>query len=146
MRSPPRAVLLFPHAYLPFQQLVPWANLTLTLPAEPFVKYHIKQGRTNPLSPIVAMAEREPERVREMQRGLLEARWHLLYHRNDVPTPGRAQSTPAPSSAGKALVHHLVLAAQQRVRAALPEGDDGGACGRSTLGDIDLYRRGRILQ
>ena len=132
------AVFLFPLVYLPFAELVPWANMSVSLRAEDFAKFAVApRSMPNPLFALVHLARDEPARVRAMQLALAEARWLLHYRSEPMLAGGPRNATDRPSAA-QALAHHLVLAAKQRVR-ALRAGLDSGACGVETLGDIAVF-------
>jgi hypothetical protein len=137
-RSAAAAVFLFPLSYLPFSELVPWANISISISAESLVAFSAKpRGSVNPLRALRAMVEEEPTRLRAMQLALADARWLLHYRKGGVP--GWPANRTQPPSAGTALAHHLVSAAKQRLR-AVRAGMDVGACGKETLGDITVYR------
>ena len=154
-------MFVFSLSYLPFSDLVPWANLSLSLRAEDFAAFGTTTGTTlpNPLHQLRDLVAAEPRRVRAMQAALADARWYLHYRTPNVPgnapelrragsdagmhVEARNSSTVNSGvrpSAGWALVHHLVLAAKQRLRALRGGGDGTNGCGLETLSDVGIYR------
>jgi hypothetical protein len=118
--------------------------MTLSLESSELVAYAREPADTaavNPLRRLAALALEQPERLAAMQRALADARWLLHYRTREqvradaggaavvgAAAVGAASQSQSHPTAASALVHHLVLAAKQRTRAALAaRTPDGGA-------------------
>ena len=88
-------VFTFSRDYLPFQQIMPWANMSLAVSPADLLRYRYPPNNTasglakgggsavrNPLAFLLEMPRKE---VRRMQRTLLKARHHFLY-RHEAPS------------------------------------------------------------
>jgi len=124
-------VFLVERDHLPFQSLVPWRDISLYVDPDDVITWSARASALggggadargdapNPLDVLQQLVEREPERLRAMQRSLAEVRWHLLYHAGDhVATPYEAHEplvTPGMRpSAARSVAHELVVAAHRR--------------------------------
>mmetsp|Transcript_35787 Transcript_35787/g.89100 ORF Transcript_35787/g.89100 Transcript_35787/m.89100 type:complete len:296 (-) Transcript_35787:130-1017(-) len=115
-------VFLIDVDHLPFQQIVPWKEISISIDPNEMIEWATQRGRgnmPNPLDRLRTLVEKYPERVRAMQRKLAEVRWHLFYHRGDhsvVPfdasePPSLPGSRP---SAARSVAHDLIIAANTR--------------------------------
>lgn len=103
--------------FLPFPEFVPWQNISLTVEPQAILSYYRHPERTpNPLRFLEAMIKDEPARIRGMQVGLARARWHLLYHRDDVAIDpfSDGEALAKRPSAGLALAHHISRAVDRQ--------------------------------
>ena len=90
-------VFTFSREFLPFTEMVPWGNISLTVNPFDLLRYQtghtaaLKGKRAMPDNPLEFLRRIPRDEVRRMQRALLDARRHLLY-RNDVEGPSAVHS------------------------------------------------------
>ena len=84
-------VLAVPRDYLPFQSLIPWANITLSVRAKDLLTYHAarNQNDTMPPNPLGFLRDMPREEVTRRQQALLATRYHFLY-REVAPSAAHA--------------------------------------------------------